>query len=413
MLQGRSGPRERDGLRARIGPRPIACGVLGLIGLAFVTMPSRASAQNTPPAQAAPQTAATSPTPQNAVPPEFAAWWNRLWSIQTGEFYRDGMELKLRMYYLYRITDTEAAKLRAEVEGKSEHPELEKLALYDEQIKNPRGITTDSILAVMDGEWRASLAGRGWNMSGEFKDTTWAKKVAWELRPGQLIVADPSQSSLEYRRFGQQSSDNSYRIANVLTTGLTLINLGDARPPMPVVTGSTWTLDFTYEVKDWKYRVISKGAWDTGNRCGTIAETVVRSFAPGTELPTVRLTRAAEHRYEPEIDWMVPRQVTVFAANGMPEREFQLLGIRKMTRSEFEEIIKLPRSGMVDAVRGKIDLKDIVDVRGHSTSSVVAGERAFSKGAKGSADERSYRWLGWVLAGSLAVLFIGLRLKRA
>lgn len=414
MMQGRSGPRGRDGLRGRNGLRPISCGVLGLIGLAFVAMPTTAVAQNTPPAQAAPQAAPSSAAalPQNTVPPEFAAWWNRLWSIQSGEFYQSGMEIKLRTYNLYRLTDAEAAKLRAEVAGKPEHPGRGELNLYDRQIKSPRAIFSDSILAFRGGEWRASTLSS--TAQGRYNDRAWTKDAAFELDPEWLLVTDPSHSAPDYSRFGQQSSDNSFRVSYLLATGLT--GWAGSKPVdvVPKVNGPAWAAEGSFARSDGAtIRLIARGNWDLGTQRGTVNEVEGRiSLRAGGE-PLIVRSVASDFRYEPEIDWMVPRTVTSFAPNGMPEWEFQFQSVRQLDKAEFAKLVKLPRAGELDAVRGSVEFKKVTDTRG--TISAVDGSPNGSVEARTVADgkpDRSYRWLGWALGGSLLLVFVGLRLRR-
>lgn len=381
-------------------PRPIAAVVLLAMSLA-IRVDSWAQSTSSDAAAGIAQASERDPAP-----PEFAAWWARLFTFNDGSLF-DGVAVSYDVFYVYIPTAERLDEMRRTVKDKPEHPLRSQLQSFERAIENPRGRWMTLTVISRGGEWRANRN----EPQGEYRDYAWSKESAFELSRTKLLVTKPSPEASEARRFAQVSSDFLSSLDAVLTSGV-----GQAGNRMlhfkPVFAGSKWTMSGRLkeltpgETCDMQLT----GSWDPATHTGRIER--VRSVIRRADGTVLNLgSDSSEFQYEPLLDLQIPRVMIRYHEDGQPRFEYRFKEARKVSASEMRDLLKVPTPNGTDPVRGKLEFTKVEDYRGGSESaSLATGMPTPPSASKG---DSSLRWLGWAAAGGLVALFVGLKLRKS
>lgn len=140
----------------------------------------------------------------------------------------------------------------------------------------------------------------------------------------------------------------------------------------------------------------------------------VRLTAPDTGRP-VSTYRFGDRVEAPGLPGGVAATVERFGASGNLVERWTWIGSRRMDRGEFDRVTAVPAIDGVDAVRGQVTFTSLWDYRiGQITSSAggVLTEAPIPQYTPPPRTGPLLIWIGWVGAGVLAALLVGIRVWR-
>lgn len=308
---------------------------------------------------AAPLSAATLSADEDAV----RAWFAKEWAAASKWPDVGLLQLDVTDEAHPRLTDAEYAALKAEVEGRPEHPRKREYETLTTIRRD--GPYRFGYLIALGGEerWRFGMT----YSSGSVKyfDQALTPKHAWKLTETALEVLD---------RDAVEAGDPSQDIRNSFRTFLPVVSqllsgdligyafMGRYEAGAVSVDGPRWkvTLRAGSEPESMT-EVHVAGRWDSAAGRGFVETSrIVRSPVAGVAGSTRRFL---DWRLDANSGLWWARRVENRGANGVLDRVHVLNGVRRLTDSEFDALVAVPADGREDPWRGMPTFTAVADRR--------------------------------------------------
>jgi hypothetical protein len=267
-----------------------------------------------------------------------------------------------------------------------------------------------SIRARSDRQWRLCQNSPGARV--EFIDYVLSEDAAWKLTPEWLVLIDPRHPMPE----GHPIPD----VGAFFFSDLFMMLDGGLRNSALVGTDLTSTAPFGDR---WRCEV--------ANDAGSLRrEFHLRWDAAAQRLLVDRMIATsgpdAGHRWElrewtahAEAGIWLAQRAEKYAPDGQLEYALVVERVEREPPGRFEEVVRAPDFDVPDALRGAVSLKSITDYRTEPPQEVIRTSRGIERSSLAlvaqisERGERTYRRLGWGLAGLTVVVcvFLFVRLR--
>lgn len=305
------------------------------------------------------------------------------------------------------------SQLRRDVEGKPDHPDRIRLLIEERRHANGSDINHCEVWSQGTGRWRYNT-NHPYLSEGSYFDAASTEKVIWGLANQQLTILDPDETPPPGRDFGSLESQFRWHLAAMLHGLVGSGGRADSmHPTESSIDGDRWTAqaqkeDGTFAVKYRGRYIASEQRIEIDDR--TVVHASNESFIGNRAV-------FSEWLFDDVLKRHVARKVAYLEPSGRPSRIFTFHDARTTTDAEFRKVTGLPQLSKPDPIRGQITVPSIVDLRPRHEQITYVAENGVTTveplpASLRSGPPRSLRVVGWVLAGSLIVLFLVLRLKR-
>lgn len=304
----------------------------------------------------------------------------------------------------------ELASMRERVSGHPVHPDRVRLEAYERRTQHQ----DSRRISLWTGLGRARVATTPNWREDVYVDYAFTPDATWSMTPETLGVApnnrqDPSHDFLIPTR------DFVIRAASILSGGIAWMERSDLPLKVESYDGRVWTAHARAVDADGRECVLtSTGTWDTAANSGTVDHTNwafsfhgksgTTSFqsknwtTPGTDLPFTFPRQLDQDQRDDEVN----------------HRQYQAIDIHPIDAPSLRHATDVPEPNGTDVARGQKTFRSIVDYR------VMTMVRTTDEGKTvtlplaalpASAPRISLERHGWILAVSIVVLILALRLR--
>lgn len=351
---------------------------------------------------------------------EVRRWINEEWTRAKSDPFFADWHLRCEYEQHWFPLPEEMSGMEARVRGHPDHPEGSLLAIYRQRRAGTPSRFTRSMWFGRSGAWRLNEDRQSPEFpAGAFCDTAATKSTAFFLMPDALSVLDPRDGAPPGKD-PLASKGTAIRTTEVvLTGGLWLATLFDARVENISCQGADWSFESVVPsgTPQSGRRWIVEGRWLPDQHRGFVSRLKLVESPIGEQPMTVR---PDGWTYSEEIDRWVAGTVDVDDASGRLFERFVLMEVGTNTPSEIVGLTAAPTVGdtsINDSIRGEVPLRVVHDHRTNTSTvrtadgapaTVPLPADAMSKVAGSSA---WLEWAGWLGAGVLAVVLIAVRVR--
>lgn len=335
------------------------------------------------------------------------AWLDQVWELASASTDDRGLRVRWRERAVYVPSSERLAEIKARIIGHPQHPERAKLAEY-ESILAGRPPTAELTLWIVGDEWRCNLDPI--EPPRPYWDRTVRRQHSWSLSEDTLVRIDPRRDVPAGYEYSSETSGLRGKALAFATGGLSALPIRGVSAPRIVPSGDVWHAEAETE----------------GGRVNVQGHRGTAASPPG--ITQVRFTN--QHG-----------QVTVYTSDGWRESPVLQSGVAERVRvhndwepgttdlllleldrcevAELHRVTRMPPVEGDDAVRGRTTFRSVQDFSGSvPMQSRVSEEQGAGRSEEAQSVQQGYesyarlRVLGWVVAVSLLVLLIALRVQR-
>jgi hypothetical protein len=310
-----------------------------------------------------------------------------------------------------RLRLPEAAEVKAIAKRVAANPRSPERAELEEINRVTRGESKRRIrLLIHDGRWRVSID------DGEHKiDYGRDGDAAWQLTPHDLSISRAVGASPKID-YASMESSFVVDLSSLLTGGVGGVEIIPGEKKPPVLTGGAWTWQWSADPNRLPGReVILSGSWNSQLARGNVERTSIWMIEGNSRREAMRVV-AKEWRTDPILEWICVRAVE-YGDDGLADRELRLISFQSVDPLAVDAAAKVPALSGDDPLRGTLAYSTIADHRREGTIAQVKDGEVVDTRPLSEAPERvRYDNLergGWILAGSIVVCLLLIRLRRA
>jgi hypothetical protein len=347
---------------------------------------------------------------------EVREWFEEAWEEAAALPALEGFGIECHVEYPPQLTDAELAALRREAEGKPDHPNWREIEAEERRRRQPLGSSRVMIWNDQKGRWRYNQSYLiSTTDEPSYVDAVVAGSVMWQLTPEALHIAPTDKGTATGTHGDPRSREGSMRVLlsellyGRLGVGADAGNAPDGR--VELLPGHRWA---AYVSRGEDFELRYEGTWDIPAARGTVETVVVtRTSERGVAL---RGTRYAFEgwRLDPVSQRWLAQAASETSAGGVVMQRTVLDAVTKVTPAEFDALFEVPPIDGEDPVRGRMTYHSLYD---HRPSALVRQDFGPDREVVSVADLpgakswRRWRVAGWVVAGVLSSVFIGLRVR--
>lgn len=349
--------------------------------------------------------------------PSVGAWFDAAWDEAQGLPDLEDHSIAWRVETWDLPSPAEIARLRDQVSGRPDHPGRHTLERVERCNAGDPPIIRYQLWSRGDGAWRIAESYEG----GGYLDGALNGQSAWQMTPRRLdrgsdaAFAGDSMASLRSTLYTFWPQVSRLYFGGLSDGAISEIQ----RSECVERDDGSWSVDLWWgeSIGSADYVAEVSGTWDSRTGLGRIESERIRinsahpaSVGSGAEY--------LDWEYVPELSRWIAGRVEERRADDELERVIVFEGVKLGQPGEFERATAMPRANRADLVRGQPTFVQVVDHRpsartGTSSGSTDGGADAVVPDNRSHSIGRIWRrWLGWIVAGSIVVGLLLLRLHR-
>ena len=361
--------------------------------------------------------AATNPTRAQA-PEEVSAWFREEWKAAADPLAFNGFALSFHIEYPARFTDAELALLRAEAEGKPDHPNWSEIRAEEQRRRQPADASRHTIWSDGRGRWRYSHSYLdSVSDTPAFVDSTVAGDAMWRMTRESLHVASTGLGTSTPNFGDPRTSLGTIRwhLRALLFGFLGEASAAGVAPEAGVELDSAgeWTI---HAGAPGIARSRFEGRWDPDAHRGFVSRVTIVDQPPDLQGSVGVRFLLDGWRFDADAGRWIAGSVTEVRPDGVVDHRLVTGDASPVSPEEFERLVAMPPMTGEDPVRGAVSFTSLYDHRpGTRKRFDIAPDRS-TTGATDLPGARSYRaWRlgGWLTAAALVALFVVLRIRRS
>jgi hypothetical protein len=338
------------------------------------------------------------------------AWFLREWNAAPKDLAFPGVRLSFCEEWPCDLSAADVARLRFEAQGKPDHPNWDSIRTFERVQRQGADADCFDLWVEGPGRWRFNRS-LNYQEPGYFNDIASVEGVAWSLTPTQLTIVDPRAPAVTSPNLLVWGRVFSRNLGLLMYGGLSLRHSLELRVQrFHETAGGSWEV---LAEGPSGVSAIFKGTWDVQTGEGAVRTLHIANCA---QTPQIEGEYAFEDaRYDNVLHRRVAGAVT-HRQNRAVVRTLRFVGASSDSQP-FSALVRLPDVSGQDPVRGRITVRSVYD---HRPGIEQYKELADSVSTVATLPERGgdrragdLRILGWVTAGSIAAILIGLRLRRS
>lgn len=339
-----------------------------------------------------------------------------------------GYVYRYRRTYFAWMTAPELDLRTAQIAAIPDHPDHRELAVQRSRLEHGPHVTEFQIWWQSPGSIRFSRTLGTRNDSdkpaGTWLETASTPDVAWTLTGpatgiddpsarGQLAIFDPSRPPPPDRNYATCHAEALRALALMLRGGLAPPYLDAASP-----VRASWQSDtLTGEVALENGRGLEFVLQRAPNGSSLLPVQLTTWPAPDRDAGAWIIRFSNWQRLEQPQVW-VAKTIDTFAPDGRLRERHEWIDARPILPGEFEQVTAIPTPDGADAVRGPNTFTSVYDYRPGAENFTLltpAGSRTLPlpPAALGAAVPRSWSLVGWISAGTLLAILVGIRAWRS
>lgn len=343
--------------------------------------------------------------------PAFNEWWGRVTSGASSSPVPNGIMLRCLVFEEYYPADDELEAMRKSIEGKPDHPLRRRLQYYEYLRNAGPQVPSRRTVWKRGDEWRYNID-PCIEHPESYSDYVWAKSAVWQLSRKRLAIAEPEERSSRSMEVASLRSSVDLYAVMLLRSGM-VVDPG-MKLTVTLKPDGEW-IAIARHPEDGT-EVTAAGRWDPDRGLGLIERSTYRRRT-STPQPADDVTNIVKRwsDYTGAGLALAAEVQTISNRDQRPFRRYVLEEVREFTPTEFEELIRLPKPGDTDAVRGVVTYTTVVDDRPGTPSQSWADSGGLKLDARNptvSSSEVPLRVVGWLVIAAIVVALSYLRWRK-
>ncbi len=345
-----------------------------------------------------------------APPDDIKAWLSKQIEEASSNFGGRAFKIQYRVESQEKLDAGELARLREKLKNLPEHPERARLR-HLEQLEKYGPEVRKQTVWFRDGEMRVNREA-GNDPSSKYFDFVSLKDSGWKMTPDQMFVLGEAEKRPPGHTLVSAASSITFEVSDFVCLWARSVKVDD-KTTVAMETDSRWIASIEHETPVGPRLFVLHGSWSNESRTGQVTESEVID-------PRSKQVLAKSSASEFRASDVFSREVAHLVTNeegGRGTNRLVLESVSPLGTEEFEVVTRTPAFDGADAVRGKVTFTQVTDFREGAPSYEI-------KTAEGAVQSLSVedtpvghgrsvlRTTGWVVAGSLVVLLVLLRLRR-
>lgn len=345
-----------------------------------------------------------------ASPDDIKAWLSKQVEEASGNFGGRAFKIQYRVESQEKLDAGELARLREKLKNLPEHPERARLRHLEELEKYGPEIRKQTVW-FRDGEMRVNREA-GADPASKYFDFVSLKDSGWKMTPDQMFLLGEAEKRPPGHTLVSAASSITFEICDFVCLWARSLKVDD-KMTVAMESDGRWVASFERETPAGPRLFVLHGSWSDESRTGQVTRGEV--IDPRSKR-VLSKSSASEFRASDVFSREVAHLVTN-EEGGRGTNRLVLESVSPLGAEEFEAVTRTPAFDGADAVRGKVTFTQVTDFR----EGVPSYEIKTAEGAVQSLSVEDtlvghgrsvLRTTGWVVAGSLVVLLVLLRLRR-
>jgi len=301
--------------------------------------------------------ASAQPTP-NVVREWLAGELERAREIDPIDYFR-GLELEHVVESHETPSPNELARMRRAVEGHPDHPDRQRLAVFERRRHEGPDISRRRLFLGSQDRWRWCTG----PTEGAWMDYCFSGRTAWLLSDGSLSIFSRGRGFPPQQDLSNELQLIRTYLAKHVFRGIDEIASADVSIESVTIDEGSWRAGV--HVQDFDSTILFEGRWDSGREAGIIDRMTLVSVPAAPEL------EGASHVFSGSVEtpgdsggWPeIARSVQTLFPDGRVDEVWILESLAPVSESRLTELLRLPEHGQHDAVRGTLQFADRTDWR--------------------------------------------------
>ncbi len=345
-----------------------------------------------------------------APPDDIKSWLSKQVEEASGNFGGRAFKVVYRVESQEKLDAGELARLREKLKNLPEHPERARLR-HLEQLEKFGPEVRKQTVWFRDGEMRVNREA-GADPASKYFDFVSLKDSGWKMTPDQMFVLGAAEKRPPGHTLVSAASSITFEVSDFICLWARSVKVDD-KSTVTMEPEGRWVASFERETPVGPRLFVLHGSWNNESSSGQVTRSEV--VDPRTKQVLAR-SSASEFRASD----VFSREVAHVITNEEGGRETSRLVLESMSplrAEEFEGVTRTPAFDGSDVVRGKVTFTQVTDFRDGSPSYEIKTPEGTVQSL--SVEDTSVghgrsvlRTTGWVVAGSLVVFLVLLRVRR-